>query len=98
MIAYRFNDFAYATDLNFISQETIAGLQGLDVLVLDCVRIKPHSTHLGLNEALEYIERIKPKRAFLTHLNHDILHERDSALLPDNVQFAYDGLILESRA
>ena len=95
VIAYRFNDFAYATDLNFISEETISGLQGLDVLVLDCVRIKPHSTHLGLNEALEYIERIKPKRAFLTHLNHDVLFERDSKLLPANVQFAYDGLVVE---
>ena len=95
VIAYRFNDFAYATDLNFISDETIAALQGLDVLVLDCVRIKPHSTHLGLNEALEYIEKIAPKRAFLTHLNHDVLYERDSKLLPANVTFAYDGLVVE---
>ncbi|HMJ07720.1 MAG TPA: MBL fold metallo-hydrolase [Pyrinomonadaceae bacterium] len=94
VIAYRFNDFAYATDLNFISDETIEGLRGLDVLVLDCVRIKPHSTHLGLNEALEYIERIGPKRAFLTHLNHDIMYTRDSRLLPNNVEFAYDGLIV----
>ncbi len=92
VIAYRFNDFAYATDLNFISEESIDALQGLDVLVLDCVRIKPHSTHLGLTEALDYIKRINPKRAFLTHLNHDILHERDSNLLPENVEFAYDGL------
>ena len=95
VIAYRFNDFAYATDLNFISDETIAGLQDLDVLVLDCVRIKPHSTHLGLNEALEYIDRIKPKRAFLTHLNHDVMFSRDSKLLPSHVQFAYDGLVVE---
>jgi phosphoribosyl 1,2-cyclic phosphate phosphodiesterase len=96
VIAYRFNDFAYATDLNFISDATIDALQDLDVLVLDCVRIKPHATHLGLHEALAYIERIKPKRAFLTHLNHDVLHERDSRLLPPNVQFAYDGLVVES--
>lgn len=95
VIAYRFNDFAYATDLNFISDATIDGLRDLDVLVLDCVRIKPHSTHLGLNEALEYIERIKPKRAFLTHLNHDIMYSRDSAMLPENVQFGYDGLVVE---
>ena len=95
MIAYRFNDFAYATDLNFISDETIERLQGLDVLVLDCVRIKPHATHLGLNEALEYIERIDPKRAYLTHLNHDVMHERDSKLLPKNVHFAYDGLAVK---
>jgi len=95
VLAYRFNDFAYATDLNFISEESMDGLQDLDVLVLDCVRIKPHATHLGLYEALEYIERLKPKRAFLTHLNHDVLYERDSKLLPDNVQFAYDELVVE---
>lgn len=95
VIAYRFNDFAYATDLNFISEESIDALQGLDALVLDCVRIKPHSTHLGLTEALDYIKRINPKRAFLTHLNHDILHARDSNLLPENVQFAYDELVVE---
>ena len=95
VIAYRFNNFAYATDLNFISADTIAGLQDLDVLVLDCVRIKSHSTHLGLNEALEYVEKINPKRAFLTHLNHDVMHARDSQLLPPNVQFAYDGLVVE---
>jgi phosphoribosyl 1,2-cyclic phosphate phosphodiesterase len=71
------------------------GLQDLDVLVLDCVRIKPHATHLGLYEALEYIEKLKPKKAFLTHLNHDVLYERDSKLLPDNVQFAYDELVVE---
>ncbi|MDQ3322464.1 MAG: MBL fold metallo-hydrolase [Acidobacteriota bacterium] len=95
VIAYRFNDFAYATDLNFISQESMDALRDLDVLVLDCVRIKPHATHLGLYEALEYIERLKPKKAFLTHLNHDVLYDRDSRLLPDNVQFAYDELVVE---
>jgi len=98
VMAYRFNDFAYATDLNFISDETIELLQGLDVLVLDCVRFKPHPTHLGLNEALAYVERIKPKRAFLTHLNHDVMHARDSKLLPDHVQFSFDGLVVSDRS
>jgi phosphoribosyl 1,2-cyclic phosphate phosphodiesterase len=95
VIAYRFNDFAYATDLKTIPPDSMDGLRDLDVLVLDCVRIKPHSTHLCLEEALAYIEELKPKRAFLTHLNHDILHERDSKLLPENVKLAYDELILE---
>ena len=95
VIAYRFNDFAYATDLKTIPPDSLDGLRDLDVLVLDCVRIKPHSTHLCLEEALAYIEDLKPKRAFLTHLNHDILHERDSRLLPDNVEFAYDELVVE---
>lgn len=95
VIAYRFNDFAYVTDLKTIPPDSMEGLRDLDVLVLDCVRIKPHSTHLCLEEALSYIEDLKPKRAFLTHLNHDIMHERDSLLLPDNVQFGYDELVVE---
>ncbi len=94
VIAYRFNDFAYATDLKEIPQESLDGLRDLDVLVLDCVRLKPHSTHLCLDEALAYIEQLKPKRAFLTHLNHDIMYEREKHLLPDNVEFGYDGLVV----
>ncbi len=97
VIAYRFNDFAYATDLKTIPPASMEGLRGLDVLVLDCVRFKPHSTHLCLDEALAYIEDLKPKRAFLTHLNHDVMHERDSHMLPDNVWFAHDEMVVESR-
>jgi phosphoribosyl 1,2-cyclic phosphate phosphodiesterase len=95
VIAYRFNDFAYETDLKSIPPESMDGLRNLDVLVLDCVRIKPHSTHLGLEEALAVIEDLQPKRAFLTHLNHDIMYSRDSRLLPDGVEFGYDGLEIE---
>ena len=94
VIAYRFNNFAYATDLKTIPDRAMNGLRDLDVLVLDCVRIKPHTTHLHVEEALEYIEKLKPKRAYLTHLNHDIMYERDKHLLPENVEYAYDGLIL----
>ncbi|HKQ99446.1 MAG TPA: MBL fold metallo-hydrolase, partial [Pyrinomonadaceae bacterium] len=92
VIAYRFNDFAYATDLNEIPEATIEGLRGLDVLVLDCLRFTPHPTHLWLERALEYISEIKPRRAYLTHIAHDVLHARDSARLPPGVEFAYDGL------
>lgn len=95
VIAYRFNDFAYATDLKVIPSHSMDRLRDLDVLVLDCVRIKPHTTHLCLEEALAVIEELRPRRAFLTHLNHDILHERDTRLLPDNVSFAYDQLVVE---
>ena len=95
VIAYRFNDFAYATDLKVIQPASMDGLRDLDVLVLDCVRIKPHSTHLCLEEALDIIADLRPRRAFLTHLNHDMLHERDSRLLPDNVSFAHDELVVE---
>jgi phosphoribosyl 1,2-cyclic phosphate phosphodiesterase len=91
-MAYRLNDFAYATDLSEIPPETMEQMSGLDVLVLDCLRFKEHPTHLWLDKALEYIEKIKPKRAYLTHIAHDVMHERDSARLPDGVEWAYDGL------
>lgn len=96
VIAYRFNDFAYATDLKSIPASSMDGLRDLDVLVLDCVRIRPHSTHLCLDEALSIIEELKPRRAFLTHLNHDVMHGRDSHLLPDNVIFGWDELVVEA--
>ncbi len=92
--AYRFNDFAYATDLSEIPPATIEALRGLDVLVLDCLRFKPHPTHLWLDRALEYISELAPRRAYLTHLAHDVLHARDSAKLPEGVEFAYDGLVI----
>ncbi len=97
VVAYRMNDFAYATDLKVIPDDAKAGLADLDVLVLDCVRIKRHSTHLCLEEALSYIEELKPKRAFLTHLNHEMMHQRESKLLPDNVELAFDGLVVTDR-
>jgi len=96
VIAYRFNDFGYATDLKVMPEATKDHLRDLDVLALDCVRIKPHSTHLCLEESLALIEELRPKRAFLIHLNHDFLHERESKVLPENVKLAYDGLTVES--
>lgn len=92
VIAYRFNDFAYATDLSEIPPATLDGLRDLDVLVLDCLRLKPHATHLSLESALSYVEELKPRRTYFTHIAHDIKHARDSKLLPPGVQFGYDGL------
>jgi phosphoribosyl 1,2-cyclic phosphate phosphodiesterase len=98
VMAYRFNDFAYATDLSEIPPETLKALQGLDVMVLDCLRFKEHPTHLWVDKALAYIEQIKPKRAYLTHIAHDVKHERDSAKLPAGVEWAYDGLSVSSES
>ena len=92
VIAYRFNDFAYATDLNEIPQQAMDGLRDLDVFVLDCLRFKEHPTHLWLDRALEYIAELKPRRAYLTHIAHDVKHARDSTRRPAGVEFAYDGL------
>ncbi|HUE83808.1 MAG TPA: MBL fold metallo-hydrolase [Pyrinomonadaceae bacterium] len=92
--AYRFNKFAYATDLNEIPPETLSALKGIDVMVLDCLRFKEHPTHLWLDRALEYLDELKPGRAYLTHIAHDVKHARDSKVLPPGVQFAYDGLVV----
>jgi len=94
-MAYRFNDFAYATDLSEIPKGTVEAMRDLDVLVLDCLRFDKHPTHLWLDKALEYIEELKPKRTYLTHIAHDVMHARDSAKLPNGVQWAYDGLTVE---
>src|SRR2546423_3357332 len=94
VIAYRFNDFAYATDLSEIPPATIEGLRDLKVLVLDCLRIRPHETHLWLERALQYVEKLKPHRTYLTHITHETKHARDSKPLPDNVEWAYDGLVV----
>jgi phosphoribosyl 1,2-cyclic phosphate phosphodiesterase len=95
VVAYRFNDFAYATDLSEIPPAALEGLRDLDTLVLDCLRVTPHPTHLTLESALRYVEQLRPRRAYFTHIAHDIKHARDSRLLPDNVAWAYDGLELQ---
>ena len=92
VMAYRFNDFAYATDLSEIPPETLDAMQGLDVLVLDCLRFAEHPTHLWLEKALVYVERIRPRRTYFTHIAHDVKYRRDSSKLPAGVEWAYDGL------
>jgi phosphoribosyl 1,2-cyclic phosphate phosphodiesterase len=94
VVAYRFNDFAYATDLSEIPNETLEALRGLDVLVIDGLRFKEHPTHLNVERSLAYIDELKPRRAYLTHMNHEVLHARDSKRLPKGVEFAYDGLVV----
>jgi phosphoribosyl 1,2-cyclic phosphate phosphodiesterase len=69
-------------------------MQDLDALVLDCLRFKEHPTHLWLDKALVYIEKIKPRRAYLTHIAHDVMHARDSSQLPEGVSWAFDGLVV----
>jgi phosphoribosyl 1,2-cyclic phosphate phosphodiesterase len=96
VMAYRFNDFAYLTDLSEIPRATMDSLRDLDVLVLDCLRFREHPTHLWVDKALEYVDQLKPRRTFFTHIAHDIKHARDSARLPAGVEFAYDGLVVEA--
>jgi phosphoribosyl 1,2-cyclic phosphate phosphodiesterase len=95
VLAFRIDDFAYVTDTNRIPDEGMERLQQLDVLVLDALRHKAHPTHFNLSQALEVIEQLQPKRAYLTHIAHDLEHHATNADLPPNVELAYDGLTLD---
>ena len=85
----------YISDCHFLPDETVERLRGVDVLVLNCLRERPHPTHLSLEASLAYIGRIAPRRAYLVHMCHDISHADLAAKLPPGVSPAYDGLELE---
>lgn len=93
-IGLRLGDLAYLPDCKRIPPESVARLQGLDTLVLDGLRPRPHRTHLNLEEALAVIADLRPRQAFLTHLTHDVDHDLLERELPAGVQLAYDGLVL----
>jgi phosphoribosyl 1,2-cyclic phosphate phosphodiesterase len=92
---FRFGDAAYLTDHSAIPDESLASLEGLDVLFLDALRHKPHPTHSTVARSLEYVERLKPKRTYFTHISHDLPHEFTQARLPEGVHLAFDGLEIE---
>jgi phosphoribosyl 1,2-cyclic phosphate phosphodiesterase len=92
----RIGNFAYCTDLNEISEEAFAQLQGLDVWLLECDSLKlSDEKHSYLEKSLNWIERVKPKQAFLTHLDHTIDFDAVTKRLPQNVGLAYDDQIIE---
>jgi phosphoribosyl 1,2-cyclic phosphate phosphodiesterase len=95
VFGFRIDDVAYCTDVSKIPKESMALLQGLRVLVLDALRFKPHPGHFSINEALDVIAELKPKRAYLTHMSHDVEHEATNKQLPPGVELAYDGLKFE---
>ncbi len=97
ILGFRFGSFAYLTDCNRIPDESWPLLSGLDVLVLDALRRRPHPTHFSVAEALEVVERVKPGRTFFTHICHDLPHAATNASLPPGVELAYDGLVLDLR-
>jgi len=92
---YRFGSAAYLTDHSDIPEDSIAQLQGLDVLFLDALRKRPHPTHSSLENSVKLVEQIKPKRAFFTHISHDLGHEETNAALPPHIRLSHDGLKLE---
>lgn len=97
VMGYRIDNFAYLTDVKTIAEEEKLKLKNLDVLVLNALRQDPHPSHLNLKEALEMIEELKPKRAYLTHISHLLgFHDEVQASLPPNVYLAYDNLQISS--
>ena len=91
--AFRVKNFAYVTDANYIESEEKEKLKDLDVLILTALRRSKHISHFNLEEAIELIEELKPKRAYLTHISHLMgKHSSTEELLPEHIRLAYDGL------
>jgi len=91
-LGFRFNGVAYCTDTNEIPASSEPLLEGLEVLVLDCLRRRPHVSHLSLDEAIQTARRIAPGRTLFTHMCHDLEHEATNAVLPPGMELAYDGM------
>jgi len=92
---FRFGSAAYLTDHSEIPEASLSKLEDLDILFLDALRYKPHPTHSTVENSLRIVERLKPQRAFFTHICHDLPHEKTNASLPQNVKLSYDGMKLE---
>lgn len=92
ILGYRIGNVAYLTDVSEIPEDSLQLLQGLDTLLLDCLRYKPHTTHIHLEQSLAYAGLIKARQTYLIHMTHDIEYDTLAGELPPNVHVAYDGL------
>jgi phosphoribosyl 1,2-cyclic phosphate phosphodiesterase len=95
ILGYRLGAFAYLTDCSRIPDESWPLLEGLDALVIDALRERPHPTHFSLSEAVDAASRIGARRTYFTHMCHDLQHAPTCARLPEGVTLAYDGLVVE---
>ena len=91
VLGFRIGNVAYCTDTNEIPDETWPLLEGLDTLILDALRIKPHVTHFCLEQAIEVARRVKPRQTLFTHIAHDLPHAATNASLPPGMRLAFDG-------
>lgn len=93
VFGYRIHDFTYITDASYISDQELEKIKGSKVLVLNALRNEKHYSHFNLEEALEIVEKIQPKKAYFVHISHHLgFHAEVSKSLPANVELAYDGL------
>jgi phosphoribosyl 1,2-cyclic phosphate phosphodiesterase len=94
-LGFRFGNLAYSPDISDMPEETIAQLQGLDVWIVDALRPQPHPSHFHLKRALEWIDRLRPRRAILTHMTAELDYATLRRDLPAHIEPAYDGMIVE---
>lgn len=95
VLGFRLGNAAYLTDFSSVSESSKALLRGLDDFILDALRYVPHPTHSNVEQSLALVEELKPKRAWFTHICHDLGHAQTNAKLPPNVRLAFDGLQFE---
>lgn len=95
VLGFRIGSFAYLTDCNRIPDASWDVLHGVRTIILDALRHKPHSTHFSLSEATSVVARLGAARAYFTHISHDLGHAATCASLPEGVELAYDGLVIE---
>ena len=97
ILGYRFGDLVYITDMKTIRQEEMEYLKGVKILIVNALRFSPeHHSHMTVNEAMEFIRMVSPEKTYFTHMGHDIgLHEEVNRQLPDDMDLAYDGQMIE---
>jgi phosphoribosyl 1,2-cyclic phosphate phosphodiesterase len=95
VLGYRFGTFAYITDMFSIESNEAEKLHGLDVLVVNALRIAPHPSHLHLDAAIAFAQRVGAKRTYFTHISHKLgFHDEVESSLPEGIHLAYDNLII----
>jgi phosphoribosyl 1,2-cyclic phosphate phosphodiesterase len=97
MLGFRLGSYAYLTDCNRLADEAWELLAGVETLVLDALRDRPHTTHFTVDEAVAVIARIGAPRNYLTHMTHDLGYAATNARLPRGVELAYDGLVVDAQ-
>ena len=95
IFGYRIGNFAYVTDASFIAEEEEKKLEGLEVLVLNALRERPHPTHFNIEQATELAQKYGAGKTYFTHMTHEVLHDKVNAKLPQGIELGYDGLNFE---
>ncbi len=95
IFAYRIGNVAYMTDVSAIPASSMPLLEGLDLLLIDCLRVKEHPTHVNIEQSLDYIDQLNVKQSVLIHMTHDLEYETLTKILPNNVSVGYDGMKIQ---